>query len=87
MRLKIQGKTCNMFFVKDKANIKKKEKRKRKERGAVEKGMKVNDKSDFKLRLILSDTFRICRKLRDWKYLLYPKILIFKSNPIPLKED
>lgn len=54
-----------MFFVKDKANIKKKEKRKRKERGAVEKGMKVNDKSDFKLRLILSDTFRICRKLRD----------------------
>lgn len=36
MQLKIQGKTCNVFFVTEKSNIKKKE-RKRKEGGAVEK--------------------------------------------------
>lgn len=65
MWLKIKGKTSNIFSVKVKSNIKKKSKRKRKGRGAVEKGMKVNDKSDFKLRLILSDTFRIGCKLRD----------------------
>lgn len=68
MWLKIKGKTSNIFSVKIKSNIKKKKrrsKRKRKERAAVEKEMKVNDKSDFKLRLILSDTFRIGCKLRD----------------------